>query len=1091
MSELNRKQSFLFPNGYFKEFKEILLLSWPIIVTEILNILYSIVAVIFCGHLGKNELDGVALANSIINVFGMSVYTGLSSACDTLFSQIYGSSNKKLMGVVLQRNLIIFGMTAFLIMSFLVNGEAILLLLGQDPSVAQVSGDYLTFFLPGLFFYSIYICLYKYLSSQNKVIIIMIIGLICNAFNIGSHFLLVTKLQMSIRGSAISLSCSYCLMLITTLLCIRLSKLYKSTWSGFSLECFIGWSIFLKLAISGMIMLCIEWWSFELGIFLAGLLGKTDLAAQSVAFQIDLFIYRIPLGFGIATGIRTGQFLGNGSSDGAKTSTNVAFTIAGTIGLTNILIFNFGKHLLPQIFTSISQVINIVGVLLPIMSAYVVFDGFNSMSSAVLRGCGRQKIGAISIFSGYCVGLTIGISLMFKTSLRAQGFWIGLSVGLGICAIVNFIIVARTNWINETYLASIRTETNPEGKALLDEENKPQPYSEERSLEDEDINSNVSVSKLTIFKKLFTIIIIVWLIYKRGLIKFQHHCVVYELWSVKPNKHKRNMTASATTNIFRKAFPNGYWKEFKGINSLAWRIIFVQLSQMLVGPIAVIFCGRLGKIELDAVSLAVSVVNVTGFSLATGLGAACETLFSQIYGSKNKKFVGVVLQRSLVIMSCAAFICMTIHVNTGAILRAIGQDPEISHLTGIYVIILLPGIFAYFINICLSRYLMTQDKVLPVVIIGFISNGVNAGLHGLLVIYWDFSIKGSAVAQSCCFIVMCLLTLLYIIFSKFYEPTWDGFQKECLFEWSVFVKLAIPGMIMICVEWWSFEIGVFLAGVIGKTELGAQSVLFQLETVAYILPYGLEIAATIRIGQFLGSGDKDAARTSAHVTYTIMTTFSLILILIFSIGRYGLPKIFTDVEDVILMSATVMPALAAYLFFDGLNAVSCGMLRGCGRQSTGAFVIIIGYMGALAVGISLLFKTKLKLLGLWSGLAGGLTFCGITNFLLVIFTNWPRQVELAAKRTEDDREKESLLAHYSNKSYNDEIQSNVVEKRKRIYPKVIFIIFSLSVFIAGIVIQYFTDGFNFDVYSKINTTIDYNMTILNYSTPGTLLNIFP
>lgn len=63
-------------------------------------------------------------------------------------------------------------------------------------------------------------------------------------------------------------------------------------------------------------------------------------------------------------------------------------------GVTNIFIFNFGRHALPQIFTSIpyeiiirclfnntiwnfSEVIYIVGKLLPIMSAYVVSDGFN------------------------------------------------------------------------------------------------------------------------------------------------------------------------------------------------------------------------------------------------------------------------------------------------------------------------------------------------------------------------------------------------------------------------------------------------------------------------------------------------------------------------------------------------------------------------------------------------------------------------------------------------------------------------------------------------------------------------------------------
>lgn len=185
-----------------------------------------------------------------------------------------------------------------------------------------------------------------------------------------------------------------------------------------------------------------------------------------------------------------------------------------------------------------------------------------------------------------------------------------------------------------------------------------------------------------------------------------------------------------------------------------------------------------------------------------------------------------------------------------------------------------------------------KDKVIPVVVIGFISNAVNAGLHGLLMFYWDFSIKfvelfiiifinnffhifrGSAVAQSACYIIMCLLTLFYIIFSKFYEPTWDGLQRDSLYEWSVFIKLAIPGMLMICVEWWSFEIGVFLAGLIGKTELGAQSVLFQLETINYVLPYGFEIASTIKIGQYLGSGDKESAKTSAHVTFTIICKFN-------------------------------------------------------------------------------------------------------------------------------------------------------------------------------------------------------------------------
>ena len=35
---------------------------------------------------------------------------------------------------------------------------------------------------------------------------------------------------------------------------------------------------------------------------------------------------------------------------------------------------------------------------------------------------------------------------------------------------------------------------------------------------------------------------------------------------------------------------------------------------------------------------------------------------------------------------------------------------------------------------------------------------------------------------------------------------------ESLLDWGQFIKLAVAGMVMICIEWWSFEIGSFLAG---------------------------------------------------------------------------------------------------------------------------------------------------------------------------------------------------------------------------------------------------------------------------------------
>lgn len=60
-----------------------------------------------------------------------------------------------------------------------------------------------------------------------------------------------------------------------------------------------------------------------------------------------------------------------------------------------------------------------------------------------------------------------------------------------------------------------------------------------------------------------------------------------------------------------------------------------------------------------------------------------------------------------------------------------------------------------------------------------------------------------------------------------------GWSVDCLQEWGPFLKLAIPSMLMNCLEWWLYEIAGFLAGIISEVELGAQSVAYQLAAVNY------------------------------------------------------------------------------------------------------------------------------------------------------------------------------------------------------------------------------------------------------------------
>lgn len=89
--------------------------------------------------------------------------------------------------------------------------------------------------------------------------------------------------------------------------------------------------------------------------------------------------------------------------------------------------------------------------------------------------------------------------------------------------------------------------------------------------------------------------------------------------------------------------------------------------------------------------------------------------------------------------------------------------------------------------------------------------------------------------------------------------------------------------------------------------------------------------------------------------------------------RYQIPLLFTKDPEVIEIVAYVTPVVAVMQVFDGLAAVSHGLLRGIGRQEIGGYVNLAAYyLLALPISFGLGFGLDLKLVGLWTGVTIGL-----------------------------------------------------------------------------------------------------------------------
>ena len=88
--------------------------------------------------------------------------------------------------------------------------------------------------------------------------------------------------------------------------------------------------------------------------------------------------------------------------------------------------------------------------------------------------------------------------------------------------------------------------------------------------------------------------------------------------------------------------------------------------------------------------------------------------------------------------------------------------------------------------------------------------------------------SGSAIALTTSFILLPLLLVAYIWWRGLHHRTWGGWSWESLRDWGQFVRLAVPGLLMVCCEQWCFEISAILTGAIDEVQLGINSVMIQL-----------------------------------------------------------------------------------------------------------------------------------------------------------------------------------------------------------------------------------------------------------------------
>jgi MATE family multidrug resistance protein len=474
------------------ELKEIFYLSWPIVISNVMTALLGLVDMAFVGHLGKEYLAAAALGNAYFMCFGFAPAT-LSSAQDVLVSQADGMKNEHAKRIVLYRSFFIVTIAAMPVLCLSFFSDKLFILIGQDQTIANLTGRFVRFSAIGLYPYCISSILTRYLNAQSCVLFPMITTVLANIVNAILNTLLIRGIGykgLGFDGAPIATSLTRIfIMFILILFTIRFEsqkrkknteetteeshKTLKSNiiHSFYEVVQLRGIIEYLKLGVPGLFQVMLEVWGFEATTLFAGLIpGAVYIAAHSVSLNIIVITFMIPMSVAIASAIRIGQCLGAKEASRAKVVSFLSVIVGVAFMFLNGFQLIAFRKLYGKLFTSDPDVVSLVASIIPICAVFQIVDGAQVTLNGILYGTGKLMVSAIAKFmSFYILGLPIGLLLGFYFKWKLQGLWIGLAIGLlSVSILLVFYVVFRIDFDAEVIRAFERVSKSD--TAIVDPE---------------------------------------------------------------------------------------------------------------------------------------------------------------------------------------------------------------------------------------------------------------------------------------------------------------------------------------------------------------------------------------------------------------------------------------------------------------------------------------------------------------------------------------------------------------------------------------------------------------------------------------------
>jgi MATE family multidrug resistance protein len=398
-----------------------------------------------------------------------------------------------------------------------------------------------------------------------------------------------------------------------------------------------------------------------------------------------------------------------------------------------------------------------------------------------------------------------------------------------------------------------------------------------------------------------------------------------------------------------------------------------------------ILAGRHGATTLAAVAVGAAVWSVVILVLI-GVLMAVPPSVSQLDGGGRRGEIGHLFRQALwlaVVLGVALFGLVSL---SGPLLAAMGIAEDVRPGAEAFLMAIrwgAPALALYFV----ARYLSEGVAwTMPTMVAGL------GGVVALLPLGWTFMFGGDVggfvvpamgaaglgYATALVLWAQAVGLMLYLWLSPRFADLglFSRFEIPHPTQMGALLRLGLPIGVAVFMEGSLFVATALLIGRMGTTAVAAHQVAINVASLAFMVPLGVAMATTVRIGQAAGRGDAAGVRAAGRAGYVIVLATQLVTAGIM-LGFGGpIAGLYTDDAAVASLAATLLLFAAAFQFPDGIQALSAGALRGLKDTTWPMAITALAYWGfGMPMGAWLAMEAGLGFgpQGMWCGLIAGLS----------------------------------------------------------------------------------------------------------------------